>query len=171
MALLIAVIETSFICSWMEPCHACSVKLRSLDDNLCAKSTLYATLAAWGMWISVLPQPEWMGDTAWMGNDGKWSITVSFLVLSLGGLIYMLAHWHGEGEIKANGAGDAVWFVVANIPPVLTPLVVALGTTWGWRTFFHLVLVGGAVVILWLSSAAGKAAEPGAESKAPPEHP
>ena len=169
MALLIAAIELSVFCSWMQPCHACSIKLRSLNDNLCAKSTLYATLAAWGMWISVLPQPEWMDGTAWMGNDGKWSITISFLVLSLGGLIYMLAHWHGEGETKAKGAVDAVWFVVANIPPALTPLVVALGTTWGWRAFFHLVLIGGAAVILWLSSTAGTAAELGNES--PPECP
>lgn len=110
-----------------------------------------------------------MEDTEWMGNDGKWSITISFLVLELCGLIYMLAHWHGEGVFKANGAADTVWFVAANAPPVLTPLVVALGTTWWWRAFFHLVLVGGAAAILWLSSTMGKRTEPEADPDTIPD--
>lgn len=123
------------------------------------------------MWISVLPQPEWMDGTEWMGNDGKWSITISFLVLELGALIFMVAHWHGEGDRKAGGALDAVWFVAANFPPALTPLVVALGTTKEWRIFFHLVLIAGAAVVLWLASTAGKAPESENASKSTPDNP
>lgn len=171
VALIVTLLEVPHLCGCSSCCHWCSEMrlVRGFSDNLGALSTLYATLSAWGMWISVLPQPEsW--TTEWLGNDGKWSITISFLVLELGGLLYLVAHSHGEGVRKPSmpcSCGcfhwDAVYFLLANLVPTLTPLVVAWATPNWWRISFHGVLVASGVVVMylsWYSTSEEKATEP-----------
>ena len=138
-----------------------------LISSMCAKGTLYASLAAWGLWIPLL------NDSEWMSNDGKWSITVSFLLLMAAGLLLVLAHIQGEGKRQPASAADAQWFAMACVLPMLNVgLYVDLpvdSNAWGnghWHWVWGLVLVLSNCGVLYMAATVG---EPPQHTKAAPQ--
>ena len=174
-SLTVLLVEAPYNCACVPLCRTLADGAAPIESSPCALGTLYASLAAWGLWIPLLNGSEWMG------NDGKWSITISFLLLMVAGLLLVLAHVFGEGKREPEGAADALWFALACVVPMLNVGLYADlpidSNAWGnghWHWVWGAVLVLGNVGLLYMAANAGapRDEEPGPEvrgTKAAPQ--